>query len=149
YILSDDLQTGIAHSWLFEEEGGRKSCSLSWLCDRRTVTREYWNRFTDANGRLRNMYEDWIDVLVQHFPGGSLVDIGCNSGYFPIRAQQKGMRECTGYDPADYGPSAAFLNKLLGTRIRFYQQGYDFCKHLIPGCKEHDVAVASLIICHL
>jgi len=149
YVLSDELQTGVAHSWLYRDEGGRNSWASHWLCDRRLVPREVWNQFADANGRLRNMYEDWINVIVQHFPTGSLVDVGCNSGYFPLRAQQLGMRECTGYDQAEYGSAVDFLNKLLGTRVQFYQQGYDVYKHFIPGCKVHDVAVASLLICHL
>src|SRR5579872_64986 len=103
FILSDDLQTGVAHSWLYGEEGGKRSCGAEWLCDRRRVSPTYWNQFSDANARLRAMYEDWTDVLASRFSGGSVVDVGCNTGYFPIRLQQKGMKECAGYDLGDCG----------------------------------------------
>jgi len=149
FILSDDLQTGVAHSWIYREEGGRNSVFSEWVADRRVASPEYWNRFTDANRRLRTMYEDWLDVIAARFPGGSLVDVGCNSGYFPIRAEMKGMRHCAGYEVTPYGQAVEFLNRILGTSMRFYQQGYDFYTHSLPGCHEYDVAVASVIMCHL
>ncbi len=149
FILSDDLQTGVARSWLYDEDSGKSGGPAEWLCDRRQVSPEYWNQFADANARLRTMYEDWIDCIVEHVPGGSLVEVGCNTGYFLVRAQQKGMKECAGYDLGPFGPAIAFLNKTLGTQVRFHDQGYDFYRHTLAGCKGYDVALASAVLCHL
>ena len=113
------------------------------------VSPEHWNQFVDANARLRRMYDDWIDVMAQHVPGGSLVDIGCHTCYFPICAQKKGMKESAGYDLGNYSSAVAFLNKVLGTRAHFYHGGYDYIQRIIPGCKQYDVVVASAVLCHL
>jgi SAM-dependent methyltransferase len=149
FILSDDLQTGIAYCWLHTSDGSKSSGPADWVCNRRIASPEHWNKFTDANSRLRTMYEDWIRVIADRVPGGSLVDVGCCSGYFPLRAQQLGMKECAGYDAGNYSVALAFLNRLLGTRVQFHHQGYDFEKHTLPGCKTYDVAVASAIMCHV
>lgn len=151
FILSDDVQTGVAYSWLHGAEGGRASGSDEWVCDRRTATPEHWAQFTDANARLRAMYEDWIEAIASRFPRGSLVDVGSNDGYFPVRAQMRGMAGCAGYDNPGFGPAFDLLNDLTRSGARFIGKMYDPFTHQLPGSREgsFDVAVASLVTCHL
>ena len=57
YILSDDVQTGIADIWI--HKSGIKSVRRS------DVTPEEWTRFCASNARLRAMYDGWIDAIAQ------------------------------------------------------------------------------------
>jgi SAM-dependent methyltransferase len=151
YILSDDLQTGVGYSWVYGQQGGNVSGPHEWICDRRTATPEQWSRFTDAGTRLRTMYEDWLEAISSRFPGGSLADIGCNSGYFPVRAQLLGMRGCAGYDNPGFAPAFEVLNRATRAGATFHGTMYDFYTHTLPGCApaSFDVACASVVFCHL
>jgi len=149
FIITDSLQTGVAYSWLYGDQGGRTSHGRDFVCDRNTVTEEEWTRFCAANNSLRCMYEDWLDVIAQTYPGGTLLDAACNNGYFLVGALKRGMRAATGYDRADYTGSVRFLNDILGVNAVFRHDAYDSWKHTIKGSKPHDVAVASLILCHI
>ena len=143
------IADGGRYSWPYGDEGGRTSNGLDFVCDRNAVTEEEWTRFCDANNSLRCMYEDWLDVIVQTYPGGTLLDPACNNGYFLVGALKRGMSAATGYDRADYTRSVAFLNDLLGVNAVFRHRAYDSWKHMIKGSKRHDVVVASLILCHI
>src|SRR5579864_1334309 len=64
FILSDDLQTGIAYDWLYGDtdrygyhDPGR------YVVDKSTVPAEVWERFASANRRLRFMYDHWIEQI--------------------------------------------------------------------------------------
>ena len=81
FVLSDDVQTGVAWSWLHGEDGGRTGTTGDWVCDRRADTPARWAAFADANARLRAMYDDWLDAIAAHSPGGSLLDVGSNEDF--------------------------------------------------------------------
>jgi hypothetical protein len=149
FILSDTVQTGVAYSWLYGEEGGRVAKLSEFVWSKDTVPDAAWNRFVDANARLRAMYEDWLDAIAVAYPGGSLLDSACNNGYFLTGALSRGMKKATGYDRVDYTASVQFLNQTLGTNATYIHQAYSPWTHRIEGCEPHDVAVASLIMCHL
>lgn len=150
FIITDSVQTGVAYSWLYGDEGGRTSHGKDFICERDKVSEQQYSKFCDANLALRDMYDDWLDVIAQSYPGGTLLDPACNNGYFPVGAIKRGMSVATGYDRADYTKSVAFLNKVVGTNAIFNHRAYDpKQQHTIPGCKQHDVAVASLILCHI
>jgi hypothetical protein len=148
FILSDDIETGVAHSWLYGEESGRLANSGDFVWQKGTMPAEAWNRFADANARLRAMYEDWLDVIATTYPGGTLLDPACNNGYFLAGALQRGMKKATGYDRADYIGSVQFLNDVVGVNAKFVHRAYSPWTHRIDDCVPHDVAVASLILCH-
>jgi hypothetical protein len=149
FILSDDIQTGVAYSWLYGAEGGRAARAGEFLCYRGTVAPELWDQFTDANARLRAMYEDWLDAIAGTYAGGSLLDPACNNGYFLSGALLRKMKRATGYDRVDYTSALQFLNDTTGTDATFIHRAYSPWTHRIDDCEPHDVVVASLILCHI
>ena len=149
FIISDEVQTGVAYSWLFTQEAGRLARANDFCMRRGEVDKETWARFSDANARLRAMYEDWLNVISETYRGASLLDPACNNGYFLSGALLRGMKRATGYDRADYTRSVDFLNEILGTNADFYHREYSSWKHNIEGCAPHDVVIASLIMCHI
>ena len=149
FVISDDVQTGVAYSWLYGEEGGRQATTSGFVCKKNQVGKDAWIQFCDANARLRAMYEDWLDVIAQTYSGGTLLDPACNNGYFLTGALLRGMKYATGYDRVDYTKSVEFLNAILGTNAGFHHRAYSSWRHTIEDCEVHDVAVASLIMCHI
>jgi SAM-dependent methyltransferase len=150
FIVSDDVQTGVAYSWLYDVDGGRRIYRQSeFVFDRRSCPKEVWQRAEDANSRLRRMYDDWLDVIAARLPGASVAEVGCNTGYLLAGAQLRGMGKCTGVDLGNYQRSVAFLNKVLGTRVHFKHRGYNSWTHQVRGLRPHDVVIASAVMQHL
>lgn len=149
FVLSDDVYTGVAYSWISTDDGGRSQNMPDFVLDRRACDGRLWERFCDANRRLAAMYDDFVDAIVQHVPKGTMLDVACNNGYFLIRGAERGMSECVGYDLADYSRSVAFLNSVTGTKAQFQHGGYDSWKHEIAGCGKYDVVIASNIMQHI
>lgn len=149
FVLDDDICTGVAYSWISTSDGGRSQNVPDFVLDRRTCDGRLWEHFWDANRRLAAMYDDFVDAIVQHVPGGTLLDVACNNGYFLVRGMERGMSQCVGYDLADYSGSVAFLNSVVGTQVKFHNAGYDSWKHEIAGCEQYDVVVASNIMQHI
>ena len=146
FIISDDLQTGVAWSWISGEDP-RVSPPLVF---RRDQWGDKWDAIHDANARLRAMYDDFIFEIVARFPGGSLLDIACKNGYFPIKAQLSGMTPCAGMDiGSQYRRSIKFLNRVAGTRVKFVHGAYEPRRLKAPIRQRYDVVVASAIMCHL
>jgi SAM-dependent methyltransferase len=146
FILSDDLQTGAAYSWV----SGRDPRHRPPLVFRRAEWETEWADITDANERLRRMYDGFLGEIARRYPGGSLFDLGCNNGYFPVRAEMLGMRGCAGADfPAHHRQSIRFLNRTIGTRTRFIHTAYQPARRRLPVWRKFDVAVASAVMCHL
>lgn len=109
-----------------------------------------WDKAADSNQRLRAMYDDMLDFVAKKYPGGSLIDIACNNGYFPVGAERRGMKGF-GLDlGSHYAKSVEFLNSVLGTDATFLNASYDSRSHAftadLPKC---DVAVMSAIMCHI
>lgn len=149
FIISDDIQTGVAYSWLYSEEAGRLSHGQDFVADRKAVSITKWKKFADANACLRAMYEDWLDEIAKRYPNGTILDPACNNGYFLSGALKRGMSRATGYDRANYSAAVSLLNEILGTNAVFHHKAYNSWTHSIEGCESHDVAVASLIMCHI
>jgi SAM-dependent methyltransferase len=149
FVLSDDVCTGVAHSWLSTDDGGRSQNVPDFVLDRRGCDGRLWERFWDSNRRLASMYDDFVDAIVQHVPQGTMLDVACNNGYFLIRGAERGMSRCVGYDLGDYSKSVGFLNSVVGTKAKFVHAAYDSLKHEIAGCEQYDVVVASNIMQHI
>ena len=47
-----------------------------------------WANTADGYLYKSVMYDDFLDEIAQRYPGGSLFDIGCNNGYFPVGAER-------------------------------------------------------------
>ncbi len=146
FIISDDLQTGVGYSLLHSADP-RVAPTFKF---RKAEWSSEWDKITESNGRLRAMYEDFIAEIARRYPGGSLLDIACNNGYFPVRAASLGMKGCAG---SDLGPQHAealrLLNDVLGTDARFVHAPYDPVTRSAPINRKFDVVVVSAIMCHL
>jgi hypothetical protein len=147
FFISDDLQTGVAYSWLYSEDARTQPP----LVFHHEHWNSQWDKITSANARLRQMYDDFIEELASRFPGGSLFDVACNNGYFPVRAATRGMRGCAGSDrETGFGESIQFLNDAFGTNARFILAPYDpTLGRGADAVPQFDVVVATAILCHI
>jgi SAM-dependent methyltransferase len=144
FIISDDLQTGVAYSWLYAHDPRVKPPLLFRRGD------PAWNQAAEANEGLRKLYDGFIEQIAARFDGGSLFDVACNNGYFPVRAEMLGMKGCAGSDfYKSYRYSIRFLNTVIGTHVRFMHAPYHPIKRRVPTWRWFDVVVASAIMCHL
>ncbi len=148
FILSDDMQTGVAYSWACGARGKEFKISPR-LVQRRQDSTEEWEIACAANGMLRVMYDDLLDAVSEVSPKGTLLDIACNNGYFPVGAELRGMKG-SGLDlHPGYEASIEFLNETLGTKARFISVSYDSVHHKLPIDEKFDVTIVSAIMCHL
>jgi len=146
FILSDELQTGVAYSWL---RPGDPRDNPPLVFRQRDWENE-WEKISAANGALRQMYDDFIAEIAKRYRGGSFLDIACNNGYFPVQAQRMGMRGCAGLEiGAHYRRSLLFLNEILGTNAKFIRGAYNPRRHSARVWRKFDVVAASAIMCHL
>jgi SAM-dependent methyltransferase len=146
FYIADDLQTGAAYCLLHSNDP-RLSPPLVF---RRAEWESEWDKISDANSRLRDMYEDFIKEIAERYPGGSLFDVACNNGYFPVRAASLGMKNCAGSDRGfHFADSIRLLNDVVGTDARFLHAPYDPVSGSMPLDEVFDVVVVSAILCHL
>jgi hypothetical protein len=155
FILSDDVQTGAAYSWM---RGGDPRLAPPLVFNRAEMQPDDWRLAVETNERLRAMYDDMLDEIAHRYPSGSLLDVACNNGYFPVGAELRGMRGF-GMDLGDYTPAVELLNRALGTNAQFVHAAYDPRSHILPELQERllqrtsgrkfDVTVISAIMCHL
>jgi hypothetical protein len=149
FIISDDIQTGVAYSWLHSADP-RDDPFYRFVFRRDRSSPELWAKAAAANGRLAAMYDDFVAEIARHYPGGSLLDVGCNNGYMPVKAEQLGMRRCAGTDRRSHQWAAIqVLNSITGTSVSFLNRAYDFRRHKAKIGKRYDVVVASAVMCHL
>lgn len=145
FIISDNVQTGNGYACVYGE-------GSPVVMEKDNVSEDEWGKFTEANARMRKMYDDWIDAIcaiVDDLSGLSVVDTGCNSGYFLYRFWERGIRKCVGYDRSDMTAAINLLNRITGYKIRFVHEPYNPLTHKIKGCDKYDITVSSAIMCHL
>lgn len=143
FILSDECETGVCHDWI---HGSKKL-----ILEKRTVSATEWKEFTELNGRLRCMYDDWVDRICGEtggVKGLSVADIGCNDGYFLWRFLEKGVHSAEGFDRGS-GKAFPLLSRLTGLQPNFVSSKYDSMRHTIPEAKRYDITIASAIMLHL
>ena len=145
FMLSDDVQTGVAYSWA---RAGDPRPNPK-LVIRRNESEEEWHIACAANGMLRILYDDLLDMAASAVPGGTLLDVACNNGYFSVGAELRGMRGFGSDMAPNYSNSIGFLNEILGTRARFFCKPYDSRLHKLPIEEKFDVTIVSAIMCHL
>lgn len=149
FILSDNVQTGVGYSWIHSADP-RDDRFWKFVFQRDRLPADIWEKAADANGRLRAMYDDFVSEIARRYPGGSLLDVACNNGYFPVRAEQLGMRGCAGMDRRpQHWASIKVLNDITGTAATFINRSYSPVTHQAKVGKRYDVVVASAIMCHL
>ncbi|MBI4266917.1 MAG: DUF1698 domain-containing protein [Chloroflexi bacterium] len=145
FVISDNIQTGVAYGFLYGEGN-------PMVMEKGEVTEDEWEKFTDANGRMRKMYDDWIDATaaaVGGLSGLSVADMGCNTGYFLYRFMEKGASKCVGYDRGNHADAFKFLNRITGDEVHFVHKAYNPLTHQARGYHKFDVVISSAVMCHL
>jgi SAM-dependent methyltransferase len=153
FILDDDRHTGVAYCWLYSDDP-TSARYTDFLFDRRVLPEEVWRKAWAANRQLAAMYDAFADVIVDACGHGSLLDIGCNTGYLPVRASLAGVRTAIGMDYADYSRAFQLLNELTGGSAQFMRGDYDSRSHsLVPSGsfnrEGYDVVSSMALLCHM
>jgi SAM-dependent methyltransferase len=105
--------------------------------------------FFSANAAMRRLYDHMIEQTadaVGPLQKMSVLDVGCNTGYFPIAFARKGARRTTGIDRIDYSPTVALLNEICGTSVRFAPWNYDGS---LTSAEQHDLVLSVAVLVHL
>ncbi len=153
FILDEDQHTGVAYVWLNHYDP-TKSSPEDYFFDRRKVTADVWNEAFDANRRLACMYDAFIARIVDICPpGGSYLDVGCSTGYFPVQASLSGIRTAVGVDAGNFSRQFQLLNEITGSSARFSVGTYDPATHALTmqddfGIQNYDVVSSSSLLCH-
>lgn len=110
----------------------------------------HWRDYMDIN---RVSYKNWVDWIVDFFPSGSILDIGCGDGLFSWLLAKKGL-SVTGFDVSEYGIKLSRerkdkLNKLPTYCPKFWVAEAEFiAEHDIKEF-EFDYALATETIEHM
>lgn len=78
--------------------------------------------------------------------GLSVLDAGCNAGYFPITFLCAGAARAVGYDRVNYKKTMALLNEICGTKARFKLWDYDGA---LVAAKKFDLVLSIAVLVHL
>ena len=153
FIIDDDHHTGIAYSWLHLPDPTRIKREDACF-DRNVISGAVWDHALDANRRLANMYEAFLQEIVSIAKAGTYLDVGCNTGYFPVHAALSGVRYSVGIDIGDYSHAFELLKNITGSAAQFHIGGYDPRTRSIelPGClagERFDVVSSTALLCHL
>ncbi len=105
--------------------------------------------FFYANDSMRRFYDSMIDQVaaaVGPLKNISVLDVGCNSGYFPLAFARRGARAAMGLDRVDYSPTFKLLNEICGTSVRFAPWTYDGS---LTAERQHDLVLSIAVLVHL
>ena len=107
------------------------------------------NEFFAANAAMRSFYDGIVDQIAdapKPIDNLSVLDVGCNSRYFPLAFARKAAPETMGIDRIDYAPSVALLNEICGTSVQFANWAYDGS---VVASKQYDLVLSIAVLCHL
>jgi SAM-dependent methyltransferase len=153
FVLDENRQTGVAYVWLHHYDP-TKATPEDFFFDRRNVPEDLWNAACDANRRLTSMYDAFVTRIVEACPpGGSYLDVGCNTGYFPMRASLAGLGTAAGVDAGNFSRHVQLLNEITGSSAKFSVGFYDPATHALTmeddfGIEQYDVVSACSFLCH-
>lgn len=105
--------------------------------------------FLDANERMRRFYDGLIEQTEEALGSVrnlSVLDVGCNAGYFGLSFARRGASPVLGLDRVDYSETIALLNNLCGTNMRFQSWSYD---GQIGAGNQFDLVISIAMIVHL
>lgn len=158
YIFSDDFAVGAGLSIVAGHSQDTPSIYCPDATDsdanaafraREVVGQRDRERFFAANEAMRRFYDRLIDeVAAAVGPLGdlSVLDVGCNTGYFPLGFARRGALLTRGLDRDDYSDSVALLNDICGTSIEFAQWGYEGELH---AKKQFDLVLSIAVLVHM
>ena len=107
------------------------------------------DEFLQTNEALAGFYDGVIKQITEHLggvAGMSVLDVGCNAGYFPISFSRAGSAQSIGYDRVDYTETLALLNEICGTRAKFQIWDYDGA---LKAKEQHDLVLSVAVLVHL
>jgi hypothetical protein len=107
------------------------------------------DEFLQTNESLAAFYDGIIQQIDEHLGSVadmSVLDVGCNAGYFPVAFQRAGAKQSVGYDRIDYAETLALLNEICGTRAQF--KLWDYHGEL-QASEQHDLVLSVVVLVHL
>jgi SAM-dependent methyltransferase len=107
------------------------------------------DEFLQTNEALAAFYDGVIEQITRPLGGVSslsVLDVGCNAGYFPISFSRAGAAQAVGYDRIDYTETLSLLNEICGARAKFRLWDYD--GELEAG-EQHDLVLSIAVLVHL
>jgi len=107
------------------------------------------DEFFSANEDMRRFYDGMVDQIadaVGPLNDMAVLDVGCNTGYFPLAFARRGARHAKGIDRIDYTPTVALLNEICGTSVQFAPLNYDGS---ITASEQHDLVLSVAVLVHL
>ena len=158
YIFSDDFATGAGLSILAGHltEPPAVYCKDASANDADPVffAREFAKEnqreeFFAANELMRRFYDGMVDQIanaVGPLDDMSVLDVGCNTGYFPLAFARRGARQAKGIDRIDYSPTVALLNDICGTSVQFENWNYDGS---FTAPEQYDLVLSVAVLVHL
>lgn len=105
--------------------------------------------FFAANDRMRRYYDSMVEQIVAgvgSLSGRSVLDVGCNSGYFPVAFARRGAARVAGLDRVDYSETIALINDICGVNIEFRTWSYDGS---INAPEQFDLVTSIAVLVHL
>lgn len=105
--------------------------------------------FLDANERMRRFYDGLIEQTadaLEPVRNQSVLDVGCNAGYFGLSFAKRGASPVLGLDRVDYSETISLLNELCGTKVQFRSWSYD---GRIEAGERFDLVISIAMIVHL
>jgi SAM-dependent methyltransferase len=158
YIFSDDFAVGSGPS-LFA--GYTQDAPSIWCPDagvndadpvfraRELAKENRRDAFFSANAAMRSFYDGMVDQIANALGPlneFSVLDVGCNTGYFPLAFARMGARKATGIDRIDYTDSVDLLNEICGTSVEFATWNYDGS---LSAIRQYDLVLSMAVVCHL
>jgi SAM-dependent methyltransferase len=107
------------------------------------------DEFLRANDALGAFYDGVIGQVTENLGSVadmSVLDVGCNAGYFPVAFHRAGAKRSIGYDRVDYTETLALLNEICGTRAQF--KTWDYHGEL-EAKDQHDLVLSVAVLVHL
>lgn len=159
FIFSDDLEVGVG----FEFEEGRyaglvhfpdlpKQLLASPELARRVLPIADKDRFRVANRRLATYYDKLVEQICVQVGGAAtntFLDVGCNTGYIPLKFALQGAKCAAGCDRQDFSKVFQLLNPILGTDAKFVHAWYKPEGHCINDIEQFDVVTSMAMVCHV
>ena len=158
YIFSDDFATGAGLSILAGHltEPPAVYCKDATANDtdpaffaREFAKENQREEFFAANKSMRRFYDGMVDQIanaVGPLDDMSVLDVGCNTGYFPLAFARRGARQAKGIDRIDYSPTVALLNDICGTSVQFANWNYDGS---LTAPEQYDLVLSVAVLVHL
>jgi len=158
YIFSDSFATGAGLSIL---AGHLKDPPAVYCPDataddtdptffaREFAKEEQRKEFFSANEAMRRFYDGMVDQIAAALgplEDISVLDVGCNTGYFPLAFARRGARHAKGIDRIDYSPTVSLLNDICGTSVQFAPWNYDGS---LAAFEQHDLVLSIAVLVHL